>query len=83
MNKIPLLAFAVIILSGCAEDYHPRATQYPATPAEAMQAPCVLQYPSYDSDEDLSLDVQNADCTRKLRLQVYQLQGYIRNILNP
>ncbi|QFR58860.1 hypothetical protein QA025_gp08 [Salmonella virus VSe101] len=37
--------------------------------------------PSSDADEDLAVDAQNAECTRQLRLKVFRLQEYIRNIL--
>uniref|UniRef100_A0AAU8GH77 Rz-like spanin n=3 Tax=unclassified Jerseyvirus TaxID=2025810 RepID=A0AAU8GH77_9CAUD len=46
-----------------------------------MQPPCKLAAPSSDADEDLAIDVQNAECTRQLRLKVFRLQEYIRNIL--
>jgi hypothetical protein len=46
-----------------------------------MQPPCKLAAPSSDSDEDLAIDVQNAECVRQLRLKVFMLQDYVRNIL--
>ncbi|WQY91284.1 hypothetical protein [Hafnia phage TS33] len=46
-----------------------------------MNKPCVPSKPSADPDEDLAIDVQNNECTRKLRWQVYQLQGWITNVL--
>lgn len=46
-----------------------------------MQPPCKLAPPSSDADEDLAIDVQNAECVRQLRLKVFVLQDYVRNIL--
>ena len=46
-----------------------------------MQPPCKLTPPSSDVDEDLAIDVQNAECVRQLRLKVFMLQDYVRNIL--
>lgn len=46
-----------------------------------MSKPCKLNLPSADPDEDLAIDVQNNECVRKLRLQVYQLQDWITNVL--
>lgn len=46
-----------------------------------MQPPCKLVQPSSDADEDLAIDVQNAECARQLRLKVFMLQDYVRNIL--
>lgn len=48
-----------------------------------MTKPCKPLPPSADADEDLKIDVQNMECTRQLRLQVYRLQDYIRNITTP
>lgn len=46
-----------------------------------MQPPCKLAAPSSDVDEDLAIDVQNTECVRQLRLKVFMLQDYVRNIL--
>lgn len=46
-----------------------------------MQPPCKLAAPSSYADEDLAIDVQNAECVRQLRLKVFMLQDYVRNIL--
>lgn len=46
-----------------------------------MYPPCKLAPPSSDADEDLAIDVQNAECVRQLRLKVFMLQDYVRNIL--
>lgn len=46
-----------------------------------MQHPCKMVLPSSDVDEDLAVDVQNAECIRQLRLKVFRLQEYIRNIM--
>lgn len=48
-----------------------------------MTKPCQFQPAEKDSDADLNADVQNMDCGRKLRLQVYQLQDWIRNVTTP
>ena len=48
-----------------------------------MATPCKMVAPDKDSDKDLEADVQNADCVRRLRLQVYQLQEWIRNVTSP
>lgn len=54
------------------------------TPSPAMMTkPCQFQPAENDSDADLNADVQNMDCGRKLRLQVYQLQDWIRNVTTP
>lgn len=34
--------------------------------------------PVSNADEDLAVDVQNMECVRQLRLQVYRLQGWIK-----
>lgn len=46
-----------------------------------MRPPCKLALPSSDADEDLAIDVHNAECVRQLRLKVFMLQDYVRNIL--
>lgn len=46
-----------------------------------MSKPCKLNLPTNNADEDLGVDVQNNECVRKLRLQVYQLQRWITNVL--
>lgn len=43
-----------------------------------MVKPCQMEMPVSDADEDLAIDVQNMECVRKLRLQVYRLQGWAR-----
>lgn len=48
-----------------------------------MTKPCQFQPAEKDSDADLNADVQNIDCGRKLRRQVYQLQDWIRNVTTP
>lgn len=45
-----------------------------------MTPPCKLEAPVADADEDLAIDVRNAECTRQLRLRVFQLQDWIRNV---
>ena len=43
-----------------------------------MVKPCKMLPPVSDADEDLAVDVQNMECVRRLRLQVYRLQGWAR-----
>lgn len=65
-------------LVGCAERIEPAPM---IKPNQAMMTPpCKLLPPSANADEDLSIDVQNAECTRQLRLRVFQLQDWIRNV---
>lgn len=76
--RLPIL-FSSLILVGCAQTATPTAM---IKPNQAMMTPpCKLLPPSANADEDLSIDVQNAECTRQLRLRVFQLQDWIRNIL--
>ncbi len=77
MNKSLLIG--VILLSGCASEYVP-PQQLPSVPAEAMTPPCKLGAPSIDADEDLQIDVANAECVRQLRLKIYRLQDWVRNV---
>lgn len=78
MNKALLIG--IVLLTGCASEYVPPAQQLPPVPAEAMTPPCKLAAPSADSDEDLQTDVANAECVRQLRLKVYRLQDWVRNV---
>ena len=41
-----------------------------------MKPPCKMAAPVSNADEDLAVDVQNMECVRQLRLQVYRLQGW-------
>lgn len=43
-----------------------------------MVAPCKMLPPVNNADEDLAIDVQNMECVRQLRLQVFRLQGWVR-----
>ena len=52
----------------------------PTPSPDMMTPPCKLLPPSANADEDLSIDVQNAECVRQLRLKVYQLQDWVRNV---
>lgn len=45
-----------------------------------MSPPCQLLAPSSDADTDLAIDVQNAECVRQLRLRVFRLQDWVRNV---
>lgn len=63
---------------GCAPKYTPNTL--PPVDPQMMSAPCKLALPSADADEDLAVDVQNAECTRQLRLKVFRLQDWIKNV---
>ncbi len=78
MNKLILLCG--LLLAGCSSEYVPPAKQLPPVPAEIMTRPCQLLLPSQKADEDLAIDVQNAECVRQLRLKVYRLQDWIKNV---
>ena len=77
MNKLFLLA-VIIGITGCAQEYTPN--MLPPVDPQLMTAPCKLADAKADSDEDLSVDVQNAECVRQLRLKVYRLQDWIKNV---
>lgn len=76
MNKIFLLA-GIMGIAGCAPQYTPNTL--PPVDPQLMTSPCKLAPPSADADEDLQIDVQNAECTRQLRLKVFRLQDWIKN----
>lgn len=78
MNK--LLLTGVVLLAGCSSSYVPPAQQLPVVPAEIMTEPCKLLPPDANADDDLAIDVQNAECVRRLRLKVYRLQDWVRNV---
>ncbi len=78
MNK--LIFIGAVLLVGCSSEYVPPAQRLPPVPAEIMIPPCKLLLPSHNADEDLAIDVQNAECTRQLRLKVYRLQDWIKNV---
>ena len=75
--RLPIL-FSSLILVGCSQTVTPTAMIKPS-PA-MMTPPCKLLPPSANADEDLSIDVQNAECVRQLRLKVYRLQDWVRNV---
>lgn len=77
MNKLFLLA-VIIGITGCAPEYTPNTL--PPVDLQLMTTPCRLGDAKADADEDLSVDVQNAECARHLRLKVYRLQDWIRNV---
>ncbi|EDQ2321245.1 hypothetical protein HW48_004619 [Salmonella enterica subsp. enterica] len=77
MNKLFLLA-VIIGITGCAQEYTPNTL--PPVDPQLMTPPCKLSDAKTDADEDLSADVQNAECVRQLRLKVYRLQDWIRNV---
>ncbi|HID7510342.1 TPA: hypothetical protein ACXHW4_004241 [Enterobacter hormaechei] len=77
MNKLFLLA-VIIGITGCTAEYTPN-TLPPVNP-QLMTAPCKLGDAKADADEDLSVDAQNAECVRQLRLKVYRLQDWIKNV---
>lgn len=78
MNKLILLCG--LLLVGCSSEYVPPAQQLPSVPADIMTPACKLLPPSANADDDLAIDVQNAECTRQLRLKVYRLQDWVRNV---
>ncbi len=78
MNK--MLLIGVVLLAGCSSEYVPPAQQLPPVPAAIMAPPCKLLPPASNADDDLAIDVQNAECTRQLRLKVYRLQEWIKNV---
>jgi len=78
MNKIILVG--ALLLAGCSSEYVPPAQQLPPVPAEIMTPPCKLGAPSANADEDLQIDVANVECVRQLRLKVYRLQDWVRNV---
>lgn len=78
MNKLILVG--VLFLAGCSSEYIPPAQQLPPVDASMMVAPCKLSAPSADPDGDLAIDVANAECVRQLRLKVYRLQDWVRNV---
>lgn len=78
MNKLILIGVA--LLAGCSSEYVPPPQQLPVVPAEIMSKPCRMLPPSANADEDLAIDVQNAECVRQLRLKVYRLQGWVKNV---
>nr|DAW17472.1 MAG TPA: hypothetical protein [Caudoviricetes sp.] len=43
-----------------------------------MQPPCKLSPAGIDSDADLQLDVENAECVRMLRLNIYRWQDWYK-----
>lgn len=77
MNKLFVIA-GIIGIAGCAPKYTPNTL--PPVDPQMMSAPCKLAPPSADADEDLAIDVQNAECTRQLRLKVFRLQDWIKNV---
>lgn len=77
MNKLFLLA-VIIGITGCAPEY--TLNTLPPVDAQLMTAPCRLGDAKTDADADLSVDVQNAECARQLRLKVYRLQDWIKNV---
>ncbi len=78
MNKLILIG--AMLLVGCSSEYVPPAQQLPPVPADIMTRPCLMLRPLANADEDLTIDVQNAECARQLRLKVYRLQDWVRNM---
>ena len=66
----------ILLLSGCSSA--PVQRPMPILSPALMVKPCTMETPVSDADEDLAIDVQNMECVRKLRLQVYRLQGWAR-----
>lgn len=67
---------AILLLSGCSSA--PVQRPMPILSPALMVKPCQMEMPVSDADEDLAIDVQNMECVRQLRLQVYRLQGWAR-----
>ena len=76
MSRLLAVMFAGLMTVACASKPMPSPT--PILQADLMRRPCQLEMPVSDADEDLAVDVQNMECVRKLRLQVYRLQGWVR-----
>ena len=70
--------FVISTLTACASK--PQPSIMPTISPDLMTPPCKLLAPSSDSDEDLAIDVQNAECVRQLRLRVFRLQDWVRNV---
>lgn len=77
MSKLFLLV--VLSLVGCASDYQ-SPPPLPKPPAGWNKEPCKAQPAAANADEDLNNDTLTLDCTRQLRLRVFQLQDWIRNV---
>lgn len=71
-----LVLISSVALVGCATPPAPVTIAPP--PPDLMRPPCQMLPPVSDADEDLAVDVQNLECVRTLRLQVYRLQGWAR-----
>jgi hypothetical protein len=76
MCKLLVALSVIFLLSGCSSK--PVPLPMPILQADLMRRPCQMQPPVSNADEDLAVDVQNMDCVRQLRLQVYRLQGWAR-----
>lgn len=70
-----LVLISSAAMAGCAA---PAPVTIAPPPPDLMRPPCLMQAPVSDADEDLAIDVQNMECVRQLRLQVYRLQGWAR-----
>lgn len=68
----------VIFLTACSSK--PTPSPMPTVSPGMMLPPCQLLEPSSDADTDLAIDVQNAECVRQLRLRVFRLQDWVRNV---
>lgn len=71
-----VVLFAVSMTLACSS--RPAPSPMPILPADLMTRPCLMQEPVSNADEDLAIDVANMECVRKLRLQIYRLQGWAR-----
>ena len=76
MCRYLVVMFASLMTVACASK--PMPSPMPQISQDLMKPPCQMQPPVSDADEDLAIDVQNMECVRKLRLQVYRLQGWAR-----
>lgn len=77
--RMPILLVALFLV-GCVNS---GLSTMPTPSEDMMSKPCQFQAAEKDSDADLNADVQNMDCGRRLRLQVYQLQDWVKNVTTP
>lgn len=75
-KRIVGIMLTTAVLAGCANSSPINVAPY--LPPDLMRPPCKMQPPVSNADGDLAIDVQNMECVRKLRLQVYRLQGWAR-----
>lgn len=77
LRRLVAMSALSMMLASCS---NPEPSTMLTISPNLMMPPCKLLPPLANADEDLSIDVQNAECTRQLRLRVFQLQDWIRNV---